>query len=225
MIFGACLQMVSKNAKLSRITYEPGNGRYLRPVAHGEHAASTYASILGTCPQSCPHLDAGCYAQSGITGGVVRKLDEAVRLFGYSHDQVIEQEAWLIATRKPPRGRVIRVHVSGDARTRWAARQLAEAVRTWNVNEGGPGFTYTHGPTRRDDWGGISVLASVEDVNGIRDARRRGSFRRSWFPSIDLRTISRSLERASSLALPRRATRRVSSAGCALTTPGYAVLR
>lgn len=172
---GASLQRQAKNSKLAKITYVAGNGRYLRPVAHAPFVASTYVSILGTCPP-CPFKGAGCYAQSGMTGGTVRKLDAEVSTLGLSHEDVIEAEALLIESILRPDGRPLRLHVSGDCRTVRGARRLARAAELYISRGGGAVWTYTHAwaTVPRSAWGVISVLASVEDAGTIRAARRRG---------------------------------------------------
>lgn len=172
---GASLQRLAKNSKLSKITYEPGNGRYLRPIAHAPFVSSTYVSIVGTCPP-CPFKDQGCYAQSGMTGAVVKRLDEEVRVLGLAHDDVIEQEALFIESILNPDGRPLRLHVAGDCSSSWGVRRLARAAELYISRGGGPVWTYTHAwkEIPRSSWGVISVLASCEGEATIRYAIRRG---------------------------------------------------
>ncbi len=144
-------------------------GNRVRNEPIGPYVASTYVSIVATCPRSCPYKDAGCYAQAGMT---VRALDRAASRRGHSADDVVAAEVAAIDglfVRGVPAdgargGRDLRLHVSGDAPHARGARQLAAAAQRYQDRGGGSVWTYTHRWRRipRSAWGPIAVLASVE---------------------------------------------------------------
>ena len=87
------------------------------------------------------------------------------------------QEAALIdAEINPPSGRPLRLHVSGDCKTRKAADVLSAACERWRNRGGGPVWTYTHSwrSIPRATWRGVSVLASVETITDAKRAMKRG---------------------------------------------------
>jgi hypothetical protein len=73
-------------------------------------------------------------------------------------------------------GRDLRLHVSGDARTRRAVRILAGAVKNWIGRGGGAVWSYTHAwqTVPRRDWGKTSILASMTDPALAAAARKQG---------------------------------------------------
>jgi hypothetical protein len=70
----------------------------------------------------------------------------------------------------------LRVHVSGDAATEEAAREIAAAVRRRSRRGGGSAWTYTHAwmHVPRSAWDGVSVLASVDSLADVDAARAQG---------------------------------------------------
>ncbi|MCZ7679831.1 MAG: hypothetical protein M5U28_14130 [Sandaracinaceae bacterium] len=194
----AALQPKSRSRKLAPITMvDRGPDRRPEPVAVGPFVASSYISIAGTCPQSCPFRTAGCYAGTGSARALVAKLDAAAEML--TPLEVVRQEAELIdrfAARGVPRdggrhghsGRDLRLHVSGDVRSRAAAQLLGEASERYRQRGGGRVWTYTHSArvVHRADWGDISVLASVEnprDVDDVADAGYAAAIVVPKFPS------------------------------------------
>jgi hypothetical protein len=101
---------------------------------------------------------------------------------------VIENEVYLLdrAFRGGPipkdggrdgtQGRDVRLHVGGDVSSSFAAGRLADAAERWALRGGGLVFAFTHRwrAIARRTWGLISVLASVEGVDGAGDAIERG---------------------------------------------------
>ena len=126
-------------------------------------ASATYASIDGSCPKSCAHKDKGCYAQAGNVG------IHSIRLNGANNARV-RQDAREVARSEARQikaailagqdTRPLRLHVAGDCRTVSATRALAKAAKGWHNKV----WTYTHAwkDVPRENWGTVSVLASVD---------------------------------------------------------------
>jgi hypothetical protein len=136
----------------------------------------TYASIESTC-RDCRLKDSGCYAQTSFTGFTVRRLD--AQACGMDATQVAEAEACAIDASYgggPVPGTALRLHVSGDCSSPEGARALAGAVSRWRNRGGTDAWTYTHSWRRmkREDWGPISVLASLDDSRDAHAAMKRG---------------------------------------------------
>lgn len=157
----ATLVLLSKNVKIGEVS-------------------ATYASIDGSCPSDCAHKGAGCYAQAGNVGIHVNRLDKA---FSAATSPARRLDARAVARAEAREikaaikagkdTRALRIHVSGDCRTPAAAREIAKAVEGW---KGGPVWSYTHGwkQVARENWGKISVLASVDRVEDMPLAFSRG---------------------------------------------------
>lgn len=129
----------------------------------GNGVSATYLSQT-TCPQTCPLLGNGCYAESGNVGIHMRKLQ------GRDPDQENRDEAdWIIHHR----GRnPLRLHVIGDV-AHWShAYRLGRAAKYWR----GPIWAYTHNwaAVARSVWQRISVLASCETLKQAKQALRMG---------------------------------------------------
>ena len=145
--------------------------------------SATYGSIKNTCPDSCALKENGCYAQYGHTVFSVRRADKATD--GMNTEQAARVEATAIdqsfkGGRIPQDGatggRDLRLHVSGDARTKRAANILAAAVKRWFKRGGGRVWSYTHAWQRvaRENWGEVSVLASIENPKEAKQAVKQG---------------------------------------------------
>ena len=133
--------------------------------------SATYGSIKNTCPNSCELKDAGCYAQYGHTNLSVRRADSLTD--GMNTEQAARVEATAIdqSFKGGPipqdgvaGGRDLRLHVSGDSRTIRAAKILGAAIKRWFKRGGGRTWCYTHAWERvsRDNWGPVSILASIK---------------------------------------------------------------
>ena len=147
--------------------------------------SATYASIEGSCPASCPLRGEGCYAQQGMVAFHTRRL-------GRGFTNGMRPEAVARAERQAIRdsfnsgdipqdgvtgGRDLRMHVSGDARTRRSAAILGSAASEWKERGGGDVWTYTHAwrTVPRTHWGdSVSVLASVETAKAAEEAKTQG---------------------------------------------------
>lgn len=132
-----------------------------------------------SCPPSCPHMGAGCYAESGMAGFTTARLNRA----GEDHPELapaaiaqIESAAIDTLTGK----RDLRLHVVGDARTDKAAQILAAAADRYIARGAAKGknvrvWTYTHArDTKRTSWGRISVLRSCETLQHVKAAHLAG---------------------------------------------------
>lgn len=148
-------------------TYVPITGnRKTGPVA------ATYASIRSTCPP-CPLRDNGCYAQGGHVAFTVRRLDRA----GASTVEAAHAEARLVEAGPVYPATPLRLHVSGDASTIYAAQRLALAAAVYRRRRGGPVWTYTHAwrDVPRGAWGrSVSVLGSIENAADAAAVRAQG---------------------------------------------------
>ncbi len=171
----ASFQPKSCNSKLGPVEFV-----HARPP----FVSSTYVSIQATCPASCPFKSGGCYVLSGPAKGPARKLDEAA--CGHTSLEVIQDEVRRIddafgggpVPQDGARGgRDLRLHVGGDVGSTQGARLLAGAARRWRARGGGTVWTFTHfwREVPRKAWGdAISVLASIESVEDVEEARRAG---------------------------------------------------
>jgi ParB-like chromosome segregation protein Spo0J len=178
----------SMNRKLGPVAQSPGKARP-HFAAMPPYVASTLVSIQATCPSFCafkgsPTEPGGCYADAGFTRIAMQKLDAAA--WGCSSVDVIREEARQIddafdggpVPQDGARGgRDLRLHVGGDVDSAEGARVLARAARRWRARGGGAVWTYTHAwkDVPRSAWGeAITVLASVEKVDEIEKAQKRG---------------------------------------------------
>jgi hypothetical protein len=133
--------------------------------------AATYLPIKQTCPNSCALKDNGCYAQVGYVGMWMMKLE--AKMAGVSAYDIIRKEAREIAAYGPyAKGKILRLHVSGDARTTASVKLLAAAEKKWD----GKVYTYTHAwrNVPRKAWGKISILASCESTGEAKEALKKG---------------------------------------------------
>lgn len=137
--------------------------------------AVTYTTIKGTCSDDCPLKDKLCYAQTGMVGVNLARLDKAFN--GESPEEIAKQEIQtLVAARDDQKRRPLRLHVAGDTRTRKAARIISKAAAIWANKNGGVVYTYTHSWRNipRSLFGKVSVLASVEKPAEIKQAKDQG---------------------------------------------------
>jgi len=144
---------------------------------------ATYTSIKGTCPNSCPLKDDGCYAQTSFTGIVTARLNKEAK--GSSTLELARAEAKAIDNAynggKIPQGRDFRLHVAGDSRTITGSRILNAAIGRWRKRGGGAVWSYTHAwrNVSRTNWSNVSMLASVTTTSEVAEARAQG-----YAPSI-----------------------------------------
>lgn len=144
----------------------------------GKNVDCTYAPIEESCPKSCSLKNNGCYALYGYVGMVVNRLSKKNKN-KMTPLQVAKEEAQAIKNSHNGgqiSGNFLRLHVSGDARTRAAVSVLARAVRAWQSRGGALAWSYTHAwrSVPRADWQQISTLASIDDFSEAKDAKKQG---------------------------------------------------
>lgn len=133
--------------------------------------SATYAA-QGSCPTDCVFLGSGCYAESGNTGihthGLNKLAGKATAL------EIARSEARAIDTLSGERP--LRLHVVGDCRTNQAAKLVSGAARRFVAKAGQMVWTYTHAwrKVKRESWNGVSVLASCETTQQVREASKKG---------------------------------------------------
>lgn len=143
----------------------------------GKNVAATYASIEATCPSSCKLKNNGCYAQLGFVGIHNARLN--AQRSSYTPTEIAELEAKLIESSfggKSIPGTFLRLHVSGDVKTKTGVKKLAAASLNYEKRGGGKVWTYSHAwrDLPKELWGQISVLASCDSLNEARMALKRG---------------------------------------------------
>jgi hypothetical protein len=136
--------------------------------------AVTYVS-QSTCPDSCPLLGNGCYAENGPMRAITKRLAEGAIDVGAV--EAARQEAALIDAT--PAYTDLRLHGVGDCKddecasiVSAAAERYAERGKAFGVRA----FTYTHAwrSVCRTSWGTVSVLASCHSVAEAEEAMRQG---------------------------------------------------
>ena len=140
--------------------------------------AVTYAPIDNSCPVDCWHrINRTCYALQGNVGLHVRRIEAGSK--GKTAIQIANEEAQAI--RAAFDGGLVpniplRLHVAGDSRTITGTKKLASACVDWKNRGGGSAYTYTHAWQKvpKSAWAGVSVLASVETVEGAQKALQAG---------------------------------------------------
>jgi hypothetical protein len=149
-----------------------------RKIMGSKKADATYASIKTSCPKSCPLMGEGCYAELGYVGITSHRLDDEAK--GQSPLETARAEAKAIVESygggDVPKGRDLRLHVAGDSRTIKGTRILSNAVRHWKKRGGGDCWSYTHAwkHVPRSVWQHVSILASVNHVSEVDEARKQG---------------------------------------------------
>jgi hypothetical protein len=123
------------------------------------------------CPTTCAFLNSGCYTESGPISYVTGRLNASGPA---SPEDIARAEADKIrelSGRYP-----LRLHVIGDSKTDEAAAIVADASAEYASWRGAPVWTYTHAwrTVDRASWGNVSVLASCETEQDVRDATARG---------------------------------------------------
>lgn len=173
----------------SRIGANPGGSKAIPP-----YCASTYVSF-STCPGSCPFLTdrataerRGCLAEANINmKKTMKRLDAAVARITRQADSrlLIALAEYFLLDRATKNGvprdgiggkRDLRLHMAGDYATPETAMVGGMIEAMWRARDGGSVWTFTHGAPAigRSSFGGVSVLASTETVDGVRAALARG---------------------------------------------------
>ncbi len=157
------------------LTVDTGNTKLVGVPRRG-FAAALSLPIKQTCPASCP-LKAECYALGGRLALHVRRLEALSRgrtVLSIAKGAALEILA--AAANGLAVGRPLRFFQAGDARTEAAARVLAHAGRAWIRAGGSAAWGYTHAwrDVPRGAWRGVSMLASVENLDDGKRALKAG---------------------------------------------------
>lgn len=177
-----------KLAPVEKVPYDHKQFKF-RPTPRAPYCASTYVSIAATCPDTCAFkrepdgTAGGCYVDSDhFMRRAMVTLDTGAR--GKSGLDVIRDEVREIDLAWPrgiPQdgargGRDLRLHIGGDVPDGLAAQLLARAAAHWLSRGGGRVWTFTHSwlEIERENFGKISVLASVEQDEQIGAAVQAG---------------------------------------------------
>ena len=127
-------------------------------------------------PYRCTFLCAGCYAEGNMQGIHTRALNTAIPLViaWATAEDIATYEALALdaLTGKRP----CRLHVVGDCKNANSARILSQAAARYTAKHGQVVYTYTHGwrQVSRDNWGGVSVLASCDSQSELKQADAQG---------------------------------------------------
>lgn len=153
----------------------------------GPYVSSTYVSVKATCPDSCAFKREGCYATAMNGYTFVATLDKttltALNVTRYESEAIDGMFPRGVPQDGYRGGRDLRLHVSGEVSCSKGARLLAGSATRWKERGGGDVWTYTSRweSIDRNDWGEISVLASVQSTDKARQAIQRG-----YAPAITL---------------------------------------
>lgn len=147
-------------------------------ISGNQKIDATYASIEKSCSDKCPLKNNGCYASYSYTGIIVKRLDSAAK--NLSSVEVAKAEAKAIDNSysggNVPKGRVLRVHVSGDCKNNASAKLVNNSIGRWKKRGGGLAYSYTHSwkNVDRGSWSNVSVLASVSNLKEAELAIAKG---------------------------------------------------
>jgi hypothetical protein len=139
---------------------------------------SVVYSSRSTCPDSCAHKGAGCYAESGPISTHWRKVDT----------QGIDLDSLCESIRTIPRGSLWRYGVAGDLPGNGDTLDKMALVKIVRANKGRRGFTYTH---------------KLADLDAIRGATRQGFTVNVSTDSIELADYYYSLDLPVTVVVPR----------------------
>ena len=125
----------------------------------------TYASFK-SCPTDCGVKDE-CYAKYGPVSMYMGRL---TAVEASSLDVARAEVRAIDGAYKGgpvPKGRLLRIHIAGDARTKSAAAMIGNAVTRWKSRGGAIAWSYTHAwkNVSRSAWGkDVSILGSIENA-------------------------------------------------------------
>lgn len=150
-------------------------GVYAKEVSAGRKVGAVAVTYVaqGSCPDTCPFLHAGCYAENGFVGGfITKRLNRATT--GLTPLELARNEADAIDELIGDRD--LRLHIVGDSTSEDGTRLIAAAAGRYMDRGGRRVWTYTHAwrTVPREAWGRVSVLASCESPVDVMEARSRG---------------------------------------------------
>ncbi len=133
-------------------------------------ASATYAT-QSTCPDTCPLMSNGCYAEKSFAGITTRRLNGTgeTRL-----DLLAQLEADAIDSLS---GKLdLRVHVVGDCKTDKSAKLVSMAMLRHTAKFAKRAWTYTHAwrEVLATSWNGVNVLASCDTLKDVNTAAELG---------------------------------------------------
>lgn len=166
--------------------------------------SATYVT-QAACPQSCPLMGEACYAESGHTAIITRRLKTAAALFAdNSPESIASEEAAAIDTLSGTRP--LRLHVVGDCVTDAAAQTVAAACKRYTERGSGRAWTYTHAwrEVDADAWDGVSVLASCDTPADIAAAQARGYATAVTVPHVLPRGVHKTTDGARIVQCPQQ---------------------
>jgi hypothetical protein len=131
--------------------------------------STTYAS-QASCPSSCIFKDNGCYAESGFAAIHTKRLNKT----NFSPADLAKQEADAIDSLSGKRN--MRLHVVGDATTNEYADIISKAADRFRKKHNKSVWSYTHAwrDVDRNNWNGVSILASTESPSAAKQAMAKG---------------------------------------------------
>jgi hypothetical protein len=136
---------------------------------------ATYVST-NSCPLTCKLKGTGCYSELSFVGIITKRLNKT----NSNAVQLAKAEASAIDNsyegKKVPKGRLLRLHVSGDCRTITGVKIVNAAIKRWKQRGGGEVYSYTHAWDKilREYWNEVSMLASVDSIEEVEYARQNG---------------------------------------------------
>jgi hypothetical protein len=132
---------------------------------------ATYVSMKSSCPKSCA-IKGECYAKQGFCNYTATRLDNETNV---SALEIARFEAKAIDEIEKP-NKYLRLHVMGDSRTIKGSCLINSAVKRWISRGGEICWSYTHcwQNIPRSIWNNVSMLASIDSIDQIDQARKQG---------------------------------------------------
>jgi hypothetical protein len=152
---------------------------YAAALSKNEKTGPVVTTEVGTektCVD-CALKENGCYFRTGRFMRIHdRKLNAGAKALSLRKIAQAEADAIDALSGRGARNRPIRLHVGGDCPTNTSAKIVSAACDRWTKRTGGPVWSYTHAWRRvkKDSWGGVSILASMETTKLGRRAIERG---------------------------------------------------
>lgn len=129
----------------------------------------TYAS-QATCGDCKFKAGNGCYAEYGNAAFTTNRLNKSTD----NALEVAKKEAEEIS--KLSGRNILRLHIVGDSPTDETTKIIANAATNYTKKKNMPVFSYTHQwkNVKRASWKNVSILASCDNPEEIKNARRKG---------------------------------------------------
>jgi len=158
-----------------------------RKLSKSKNADVTYAPVKQTCSNTCELKRNGCYATASTVALMNSRLEKSMD--DLSKVEIAKQEAKCIDDSYDGglvQSKLLRLHVSGDSDTITGTKYISAAAKRWIKRGGEYVWSYTHSweKVNRKNWGVVSVLASVDTVEQISEARNQGYAPAMVFPEF-----------------------------------------